>query len=87
MTSERIVCTRGVVGGKPRVDGTRIPVALILSQFASGDTIDKIVQAYPTLTRENVVGALNYAIDLVDPDWNRFDERMDALGGWTVIES
>jgi len=46
------------LGGKPRIDGTRISIAFLLESLAAGMTIPEIVRAYPTLTEEAVRGAL-----------------------------
>jgi uncharacterized protein (DUF433 family) len=46
------------LGGSPRVRGTRISVALILEALAEGMSIEEIVDAYPSLTREAVRGVL-----------------------------
>lgn len=46
------------VGGSPRVRDTRISVALILESLAAGLSVDEIVDAYPSLTKESLRGAL-----------------------------
>ena len=35
---QHIVSTPEVLSGKPRIDGTRIPVALVLGYLAAGST-------------------------------------------------
>jgi len=47
------------LGGSPHVRDTRISVALILESLASGMTISKTVDAYPSLTEESVRGVLS----------------------------
>jgi uncharacterized protein (DUF433 family) len=46
------------LGGKPRVQGTRISVAFLLECLAGGMSVAEIVDAYPTLTDEAVRGTL-----------------------------
>ena len=46
------------LGGKPRIDGSRISGAFLLESLAAGMTILEIARAYPTLTEEAVRGAL-----------------------------
>ena len=53
-----IVTDREHLGGSPRVQRTRISVALILESLAAGMTIAQIVDAYPSLTEEFERGTL-----------------------------
>jgi uncharacterized protein (DUF433 family) len=53
-----IVSDKEHLGGKPRVQGTRISVAFLLECLASGMYVAEIVEAYPTLTENAVQGAL-----------------------------
>ena len=61
--STQIVSTPGVLGGKPRIEGTRISVELILEQLALGDTIDDLLDDYPHITREQILAVLAFAHD------------------------
>ena len=63
MTSntERIISTPDVCHGVPVIKGTRIMVWLILEYLANGDSIDDVLAAYPSLTREDVSACLAYA--------------------------
>lgn len=58
---ERILTNPKILGGKPVIRSTRIPVALILNLFAHGYTIERILKAYPNLKAEDVVAALRYS--------------------------
>ena len=40
--------------------GTRIPVSLILDMLAGGDTVEDLLDGYPTLKREDIAAALAY---------------------------
>ncbi|MDH5186310.1 MAG: DUF433 domain-containing protein [candidate division WOR-3 bacterium] len=60
-----IESTPDVLRGKPRIKGTRIPVSLILGYLAAGNyTIEKIIEEFPDLTREQIAACLDYARDL-----------------------
>ncbi len=59
--SERIVINLRIMGGKPVIKGTRIPVYFILELIANGWAIDDILKEYPHLTREDVLAAVRYA--------------------------
>lgn len=53
-----------ILGGKPVIKGTRISVELILENVAFGRTIEQLLHSYPHLTRDQVLGALQYALDV-----------------------
>ena len=61
-----IVSTPDVLSGKPRVEGTRIPVALILGYLAAGKTREEVIAEFPDLTREDIAACLDYARDLAE---------------------
>ena len=50
-----------VMGEKPVIRGTRIPVYFILELLSDGRTIDDILREYPHLSREDVLAAIKYA--------------------------
>jgi uncharacterized protein (DUF433 family) len=62
---ERIVRIPGVVGGKPVVKGTRIPVELVLQYLAYDPNIETLFEAFPRLTIDDVKACLAYAEALV----------------------
>ncbi len=57
--STQIVSTPGVLGGKPRIDGTRISVELILELLSLEWTIENIMEEFD-LTREQILATLSY---------------------------
>jgi uncharacterized protein (DUF433 family) len=48
------------------IQGTRIPVSVILDQIASGESWDSIIKGYPELKKEDLQAALLYASALID---------------------
>ena len=58
---ERIEVNPNVLGGKPVIKGTRIPVYLIVELLASGMSPKDIVREYPEITEEDVLAAARYA--------------------------
>jgi uncharacterized protein (DUF433 family) len=60
----RISIDPNVCHGKPCIKGTRIMVWIIVSYLANGDTIEEVLQAYPSLTQEDVLAALAYAAEM-----------------------
>lgn len=63
--NERIVTDPAVCSGKPVIRGTRIMVKNVLGMIAGGYTVERVVAAYPELSREDVSAALEYAATVV----------------------
>lgn len=61
---EHIVVDPAVLVGKPFVKGTRISVELILDRLADGWSQGDVLNAYPDLTREQVLAAVRFASEL-----------------------
>ena len=59
--SAHIVADPLVLGGKPRIAGTRLSVDFILELFASGASHSEVLEAYPQLTFESLSAALAFA--------------------------
>ena len=62
---ERIVIDEKILGGKPVIKGTRIPVYIIVEMIANGLSIKDILKEYPELSEEDVKAALRYAASLL----------------------
>ena len=58
-----IVRTDGIVGGRPRIKGTRISVELIARFFKDGTTPQEILDTYPHLKAAAVYDAISYYLD------------------------
>jgi len=54
----------GVCHGQACVKGTRIPVHQILAMLAGGDSVEDLLEAYPSLTPESVQACFEYAAAL-----------------------
>lgn len=64
--NERIEINPKILVGKPVIKGTRIPVTLILNLMAHGYTVDRVIEAYPVLTKDDIVAALEYTQALLN---------------------
>jgi uncharacterized protein (DUF433 family) len=62
---DRIEVSPDVCNGKPVIKGTRIAVQTILEFLGAGDTRKDVLAAYPSLTREDVLAALQYTSKLL----------------------
>lgn len=61
---QRISIDPNICHGKPCIKGTRIMVWIIVDCLASGDSVEEVLAAYPSLTREDVQAALAYAAEM-----------------------
>jgi uncharacterized protein (DUF433 family) len=69
MPHERIEINPDVVGGKPVVRGTRIPVEQILRKLGAGLSTADIIADHPRLTLDDILAAQAFAADyLADED-------------------
>jgi len=59
-----------ILGGKPVIAGTRIPVRLILDHLAEGYMPQEIIFEYPVLTREDIQAAVRYASRTLEKNEN-----------------
>lgn len=60
----RIVSLPDVCGGRPTVRGIRITAQTVLEFLAAGDSVEDVLEGYPSLTREDVLACLEYAARL-----------------------
>ncbi len=51
--------------GKPVIRGTRVTVELLLGKLSEGVTIQELLEAYPHLTKEDILAALSYSADVI----------------------
>ena len=63
---DRIVSDPETLHGKVRVQGTRIPVTVVLDNLAAGLSHQEILTSYPSLTDEDIRACLAYAADLAN---------------------
>jgi uncharacterized protein (DUF433 family) len=61
---DRISINPKICHGQPCVKGTRIMVWLIVQYLANGDSVEDILTAYPSLTREDIQACLAYAAEM-----------------------
>lgn len=67
---DRIVVSRDVMHGKPRIAGTRITVVTILDLLAGGKTPGEIISEdyYPELSESDIRACLAYASQVIGDD-------------------
>jgi len=60
----RISIHAEIMGGTPCIQGTRIPVYIILDNVAAGKSFQEIIENYPTLRREDIQAAIRFSSHL-----------------------
>ena len=63
--AERIDIHPDICNGRPVIAGTRIPVQTIMEFLGAGDSIDEVLEAYPSLEREDVYACIRFAAKLM----------------------
>lgn len=66
MAFSRISIDHRIMGGVPCIQGTRIPVAMIVRMVADGAPVEQLLEEYPQLTTDDVREALRFAAASVD---------------------
>ena len=47
-----------ILGGTPVFAGARVPVRTLMEQLEAGDRLDDFLEDFPTVSREQALGAL-----------------------------
>jgi uncharacterized protein (DUF433 family) len=63
---KRITVEEGKCGGRPCIRGLRIRVSDILDLLAAGASFEEILSDYPSLEREDILAAIEYAAHQTD---------------------
>src|ERR1700687_6146514 len=63
MTHERIEINPEIMGGKPVIRGTRVPVEIVLRKLGAGMTPEAIIADHPRLISEDIRAAQAFAAD------------------------
>jgi uncharacterized protein (DUF433 family) len=58
-------CDPDVLGGTPVFAGTRVPVKNLVDYLAAGASLERFLDHFPSVTREQAVAALELANDLL----------------------
>ncbi len=54
-----------VLGGTPVFAGTRVPVRNLIDYLSAGDSLERFLDHFPSVTREQAIAALEIAKDLL----------------------
>ena len=69
-TMDKLIVTSSpdILGGTAVFAGTRVPVHTLIEYLSAGDSIDEFLEGFPTVTRDQVLGFLAQAEDLVSAE-------------------
>ncbi len=70
---KRISIDLKVCHGQACIKGTRIPVHQIIRMLANGDTIEELIEEYPSIGREDILACLDYAASLAEEELTPID--------------
>ena len=65
MSEPRISISAAICNGRPVITGTRIAVQTILEFLSAGDSIEDVLEEYPSLTTEDIYACIQYASKLM----------------------
>ena len=63
----RIVADPAIRSGRPVIEGSRVPVDVVVGQMAAGLAADEVATEYG-ITREDVLAALGYAAHVLSSE-------------------
>jgi uncharacterized protein (DUF433 family) len=61
----KIVINADICNGLPTIQGTRITAQTVLEFLSAGDTIEEVLEEYPSLTKDDVLACLAYSVRLI----------------------
>ncbi len=67
--SNRITINESILGGKPAIRGKRIAVQTVLEFLSAGESVEEILNQYPSLEREDITACINFAARLMDRNY------------------
>jgi uncharacterized protein (DUF433 family) len=66
---DRITIDPNICNGKPTIRHKRITVQTILEFLSNGDSIEEILEQYPTLEKEDIYACLKFATNLMQHNY------------------
>ena len=61
----RIIIDPDICNGQPVIRGTRITARTVLEFLAAGDSIEEVLEEYPSLSHEDVLDCLKFSAELM----------------------
>lgn len=67
--SNRITIDENICNGKPTIRGKRITVQTVLEFLGAGETVEEVLNQYPSLEREDITACLKFASSLMNRNY------------------
>ncbi len=67
--SERITIDEKICNGKPTIRGKRITVQTILEFLSAGESVEEVLNQYPSLECEDISACLEFASALMNRNY------------------
>jgi len=64
----RIIRDKGICGGEPVFNGTRVTLRTVLASLAGGDSAEEILADFPSLKPEDIQAAIAFAAASAEED-------------------
>ena len=61
----KIIVDPNICNGLPTIQGTRITAQTVVEFLSAGDSIEDVLDEYPTLSRDDVLACLAYSARLM----------------------
>ena len=68
MAQPVIHCDPEIQGGVPVFCGTRVPVKNLFDSLEAGDSLDRFLDSFPSVSKDQAVAALEMAREALVPD-------------------
>ncbi len=62
---DRIIIDPAICDGRPTIRGARIAAQAVLEFLGAGDSIEDVLEQYPTLSRDDVLACLSHSSRLM----------------------
>ena len=64
MKKEQVItCDEEVLSGIPVFAGTRVPVTILMDYLKAGDSLERFLEGFPTVTRAQAIAFLDMALE------------------------
>lgn len=70
---DKISINPDICHGEACIKGTRIPVHQIVGMLAHGDTIEELLEDFPSITKEDILACLEYSAYLAEEQVTPFE--------------